>query len=270
VGKRRKGGQKMSGGKKKTNKSKQNKGVSENQIQKMTASATVGAETLPDVEKLVENEIEDLINKKMKADVTQQDVNGMQPTETTGATPEAAGAGAGVEAEVETSTDDVENKSSSSTEAKKKKKRSKKTNSAAEAPIVEEEYPQPEPQPEVQPQLVPTDTTENFVEGCSDQLQLDQMMTEIKMNLSSNTVSDLSAALRMTSPTDVVVPLDPFTEALAKKETLLTHGLVMSDLPSSSSVSRLTCSHQSLWLELVRIRGVEGHVQLSPSPDLFP
>jgi hypothetical protein len=230
-------------GKKRTKQNKNNNTAaassSENQTQKLTASAprvSAAAEAIPSQEvveqavksrEIDEDEVsKEISNEKIKAEVSSQNASAVQETETE---PLSNGPGG----EVETSTDDVENKASANS-SKKKKKRSKKTNSLSEASVVEEDSsPQPEPQPETEtvsetmPETGPADAAENFVEGCSDQIQLDQMMTEIKKTLSSNTVSDLSAAHRMASPTDVVVSLDPFTEALAKKETLLTHGLVM-------------------------------------------
>lgn len=121
---------------------------------------------------------------------------------------------------VETSTDDKVATAPSS-DSKKKRNKKKKTTATAQAANVAEKIDTEEVAKSEQIHEKP----EKFVEEDNSE-HLDHLMTEMKMSLSATNSSD---ANRVLSPIEnpVQFPLDVFTEALAKGETILTHGLVM-------------------------------------------
>jgi hypothetical protein len=143
-------------------------------------------------------------------------------------------------AEVETSTDDVGNQNTAKKKTNSRKKKASRSSSestngeetAADALVTETTDPPSNTKIEA-PIPVVECVPEAFVEDQNEkQDQLDQLMTEMKKSLSSSSnvsIPDLVTSNRVLSPTiqPELLPLDPFTEAIAKRETLLTHGLVM-------------------------------------------
>lgn len=148
-------------------------------------------------------------------------------------------------AEVESSTDDSVGNHNPENQKKKTNNRRKKASHSSSDSRTGEETVDVAKTSNVVDTVAPTETKvdapipvecnlpETFVEDHNaKQDQLDQLMTEMKKSLSSSSnvsIPDLLTSGRVLSPTSQpeLLPLDQFTEAIAKRETLLTHGLVM-------------------------------------------
>jgi hypothetical protein len=142
-------------------------------------------------------------------------------------------------AEVETSTDDIGNQNPSKEKKKNRRKKGPRSTDSGngeegttlagaetEEPITKTEVPVDVSSGDILPESFADE------EPTEKQEQLDHLMTEMKKSLSPSSgipVPDVATFNRVISPTTQpdLVPLDPFTEAIAKRETLLTHGLVM-------------------------------------------